>query len=279
MISDSGEDPGLEEEEIVALLGRRVEGLIIASTQPPRHTGIFRRIEERKVPYVLIDRKFPGLEANFVGVNDEEVGALATEHLIEKGCRVIAHIRGPQISTALGRLEGYRRALARYGLEACSRYIVRGGQHEDHTGYEAMRKLLRMNPRPDGVFCFNDPLASGALEAVFDAGVAVPDEIAIMGVGNVHYSNFLRASLSTVDQSSGLIGQRAAELLLELSRSKRPRRPRSILLPPKIVVRDSTLRQCRSNFPKPKAVSCGPIELERGSCRERAGVHSAWLLD
>jgi LacI family transcriptional regulator len=71
----------------------------------------FRRIEERKTPYILLDRQFAGLAANFVGVDDQAVGMLATRHLVEQGCRTIAHIRGPEVSTAVGRLEGYRQAL------------------------------------------------------------------------------------------------------------------------------------------------------------------------
>src|ERR1039457_303229 len=92
LISSSEENPELEREEINRLLARRVDALIIASAQWTVES--FRRIEERNRPYVLIDRRFAGLPANFVGVDDEEVGILATEHLISVGCRRIAHICG-----------------------------------------------------------------------------------------------------------------------------------------------------------------------------------------
>jgi DNA-binding LacI/PurR family transcriptional regulator len=110
IITSSEEDPDLERQEIEQLLARRVDVMLIASAQWTVET--FRRIEERKIPYILIDRWFAGLAANFVGVDDEAVGAIATGHLIDQGCRRIAHIRGPETSTAVGRLEGYRRALA-----------------------------------------------------------------------------------------------------------------------------------------------------------------------
>src|SRR4029077_7574627 len=108
----------LEREEVALLLARSVDGLIVASAQSPARTGLFQNLEEHKVPYVFIDRKIAGLKANYVGVNDEAVGKIATEHLIECGCRSIAHIGGPKIGTAVGRLEGYRKALARHHFES-----------------------------------------------------------------------------------------------------------------------------------------------------------------
>ncbi len=84
-ISSSDEDPNLEVREIKQMLARRVDVIIVASAQ--RSVECFRLIEEQKTPYILIDRRFPGLDANFVGVDDEAVGLLATSHLIEQGCR------------------------------------------------------------------------------------------------------------------------------------------------------------------------------------------------
>src|SRR3954453_10344985 len=95
VLSSSEDDPELEQQEIDQLLARRVDVLIVASTQSGVET--FRRLEEQRVPFVLIDRKFEGLTANFVGVDDEAVGALAATHLVEIGCLRIAHIGGPNV--------------------------------------------------------------------------------------------------------------------------------------------------------------------------------------
>ena len=245
LISSSEEDPELEQEEIAHLLARRVDALIIASAQWTVES--FRRIEERKRPYVLIDRCFIGLPANFVGVDDEEVGSLATEHLISVGCRRVAHIRGPEISTALGRLTGYRRALTRHGIEVPPAYIQTQGKSDDAgdiSGHEAMLRLLSLEPHPDGLFCFNDPTAMGALKAILESGLRVPEDIAVIGCGNVRYSELLRVPLSSVDQNSADIGREAATLALSLVESKGERpRPRTILLQPKVLARESTRRQ------------------------------------
>ncbi|MGD0301343.1 MAG: LacI family DNA-binding transcriptional regulator [Bryobacteraceae bacterium] len=248
VISISEENPTLECEEVKLLLARRVDGLVLASAQPDvACPELFQAIEECKVPYVLIDRKIMGLKANYVGVDDEKVGRMATEHLISCGCRHIAHIGGPKVSTALGRLEGYRKALAQHGLSAPPACVLKGGS-EDDGGYQAMRRLLTLKQKPDGVFCFNDPVAAGAVKAILEAGLKVPQDIAVVGVGNVHYSDQLRVPLSTVDQNSSQVGQSAAQLLLHLI-EKRSRGTRTVLLQPHLVVRESSSRNGASRRP------------------------------
>lgn len=242
LISCFEEDPELEVSEAESLLARRVDGLIIASSQPARCLNMFKRVHEQNVPYVLIDRPVAGLRACFVGADNHAIGRLATEHLIARGCRRIAHLRGPEVGIAAERLAGYRQALARHGLRPNSHYIVPGG-HRDDTGYEGMRKLLDLNPFPDGVFCYNDPVAIGAMRAILEVEFKLPDDICVVGAGNIHYSDQVAVPLTTVDQGTCTIGVLAAELLLERIASKRAMRARKILIPPKIVERASTRRR------------------------------------
>lgn len=243
LIASSEEDPALEQKEIDNLLARRVDALVVASAQLT--AGGFRHIEEQKTPYVLIDRQFAGQDANFVGVDDQTVGDLATEHLFAAGCRRIAHIRGPETSTALGRLEGYRKALARHDLMPGEGYIVTGHKADDagvESGDDAMRLLLSLQPRPDGVFCYNDPVAMGAMQAILASGLRIPQDVAVIGSGNVHYAGLLRVPLSSVDQSSRKIGENAAELAMILVESKLAGPPKRVLLQPTVVPRQSTAR-------------------------------------
>lgn len=241
IIVNSEESSDAEKREIEALLARYVDGLIIASAQRSGR-WLTQTLRRRGIPCVMIDRKVPGVEACYVGVDDGEVGTLATKHLVEQGCQRIAHIQGPPISTGKGRFLGYRRVLAEQGLNWAPEYVV-PGWHEDSTGYAAMQKLLRLSPPPDGVFCYNDPVASGAIKAVFEAGLRVPDDVAIVGAGNVHYSDLLRTSLSTVDQNSLAIGETAAEQLLKCIEEKKHRRGERILIPVRLVVRESSRRK------------------------------------
>jgi LacI family transcriptional regulator len=244
-ISSSDEDPALEEQELGQLLARRVDVLLIASSL--RTNEIFQRIEEQGVPYILLDRRIEGLDSNFVGVDDRAVGLLATEHLIQQGCRRIAHVRGPEVSTARGRLQGYREALAAAHLAFHAEDVVSIGASGDHRGerggYDATLKLLANKTRPDGIFCFNDPVALGAMRAILDAGLRIPEDIAVVGCGNLSYSDFLRVPLSSVDQGTAAIAKAAAGMALKVAHSKGVGRLRSELIAPRLVVRASSLRK------------------------------------
>jgi LacI family transcriptional regulator len=244
IISSSEEDPELERQEIDRLLARRVDAIVVASAQSTTET--FRYIEEQNTPYVLIDRYFAGLAANFVGVDDIVAGTMATGHLIEQGCRNIAHIRGPEVSTAIGRLNGYTQALEKAGLVSAAGHVVTcisGDDRGDVGGYQAARKLLACDPLPDGIFCYNDPVAMGAMRAILHAGLRIPQDIALVGCGNLHYADFLRVPLSSIDQNSTSIGDRSAALALALIEAKTPLRPESILVTPKLMPRASSLRK------------------------------------
>jgi LacI family transcriptional regulator len=242
VISSFEEDPELEASEVESLLARQVDGLIIASSQPPRRLAMFERVRDRNIPYVLIDRPIAGLRACYVGVDNHAIGRVATEHLIAQGCYRIAHLRGPKVGIATQRLEGYREALAKAGFRARSDYVAEGG-HSDVAGHQGMKKLLSVKPLPDGVVCYNDPVAIGAMKAILEAGLKLPEEIAVVGAGNVHYSDVLAVPLTTIDQGTCKIGTLAAELLLTRISSKRTLKPEEILIPPKLVERESTRRQ------------------------------------
>jgi LacI family transcriptional regulator len=125
-------------------------------------------------------------------------------------------------------------------------HIVSLGTSGDHLGenggYEAAKKLLATGPQPDGVFCFNDPSALGVMRAILDAGLRIPQDIAVVGCGNLSYSDFLRVPLSSVDQGSESIGKFAADLALRIARKKDPQRPKSELITPRMVVRASSQR-------------------------------------
>jgi LacI family transcriptional regulator len=244
IISSSEEDPKTESREIQQLMARRLDALVIASSGDDAE--VFARMERHGTPYVLIDREISGLAANFVGTNDETAGRIATEHLIEQGCRRIAHIRGRENSTGLHRLEGYRQAIIRQGLEYSEKLVVtRTSVDTESTrqGAEAMRLLLDRKPRPDGVFAYNDPLAIGAMIAILEAGYRIPEDIAVIGCGNLHYDNVLVVPLSSVDQHSQMIGERTGQIILRMIEAKVRPQTVNVILDPALVVRSSTLRR------------------------------------
>jgi LacI family transcriptional regulator len=242
IVSSSESDPQLEQDEVEHMLAHHLDCFVVASCR--KDTGSLRRIREAGVPLVLVDRGFMGFGSNFVGVDDVKVGELATEHLIAQGCKRIAHIRGPQTSVGNARVEGYKKALARHGMSFASSYVVAGGEASDSDGEtrgrQAMEEILKLKPRPDGLFCFNDTIAVGAMERAFEAGLRIPKNMAVVGCGNFHYSSKLPVPLTSVDQKSREIGERTAKLIMTLLEKLHSARPRSIVLEPELIVRESS---------------------------------------
>ena len=243
IIASSEENPQLERCEVDQMMARGVDALILASTECDSASLV--KLTERGIPFVLLDRKIPGFPAHFVGIDDVMAGSLATQHLIDIGCKTIAHIAGSEVSTAIDRQAGYAATLAKHGLSLPQGYIVRHGSGDDAgdtSGYGAMKQLLQLNPRPDGIFCCNDPLAMGAFRAIFEAGLDVPKDIAVIGCGNVHYDDLLRVPLTSLDQDAAGLGESVARLALNIIKKKSASPPVSVLLPARLVLRASTQR-------------------------------------
>jgi LacI family transcriptional regulator len=247
MISSSMEDPVIEEAAIEQLLGHRMDGLIVAScsTSPAK----FQQLTSQGIPFVLIDRYFPGFRTNYVGVDDRVVGRMATEHLIAMGCKRIAHIRGLEFTTGVGRFEGYKQALEQHGMRVnpglVSPYMTADGLDWQQS-FIAMHNLLAGKP-PDGVFCYNDPMAIAAIDVVLQAGLRIPKDIAFIGCDNLHYGASLKAPLSSMDHHSSEIGVRAAKMLLRLLKNKAVKAGQRVVLQPSLVIRESSQRRAVKN--------------------------------
>jgi LacI family transcriptional regulator len=243
ILASSEEDPEIETQEIRTLLNRGVDVLLVASCQPQLMPELASG--ELRKPFLLIDRRFAGTGANFVGSDDVLVGELATRHLLETGKRRIAHIGGKGMSPSIDRLAGYRKALAAAGLTLPEDYILTRERFEetgDTVGYQAMQELLTRSPRPDAVFCYNDLTAVGAMKAATDAGLRIPEDIAFVGCGNLRYAEYLKVPLTSIDHSTHHMGQLAARLVLELSDPAQPAQaPRITLIEPKLIVRQSSV--------------------------------------
>jgi LacI family transcriptional regulator len=241
LVSSSESDPQLEQDEIEHMLAHHLDCFVVASCQ--KDTTSLQKIGEAGVPLVLIDRSFAGFASNFVGVDDHKVGELAVEHLIAQGCKRIAHIRGPATNVGNQRAAGYKDTLLKNGFNAPSQHTVACGEASDSDGEtrgrKAMEQILTLKPRPDGLFCFNDTVAVGAMVRAVEAGLRIPQDLAIVGCGNFHYSGKLRVPLSSVDQRSREIGERTARMIIRLL-EKPSARPRSSIIEPELVVRASS---------------------------------------
>lgn len=239
LLCSSSEDPLKERSELEMLRGRQVDGIVLASTDGVANEELLLRLGRFGVGLVMIDRDdYPGVPCHRVLTDDERVGRLATEHLLASGRRRIAHIGGPPIAHASRREKGWRDALRAAGVKAAANWLVRGGFME-RDGYQAMTQLLELRPRIDAVFAANDPAAIGAMKAIWEAGLRVPDDIAVVGAGDIGHGDLLRVPLTTVSWSRQEQGRHAAELLLRHLEHGAEDAPQRVIIPPRLVVRES----------------------------------------
>jgi LacI family transcriptional regulator len=240
LLCSSNEDPQRERAEIDMLRQRQVDGIVLASTNVAGNTDLLQRLGPAGIGLVMIDRDdHPDVHCDRVVTDDEAVGRLATSHLFDQGRQRVAHIAGPSIVHAKRRADGYRAALKARGIRSRPDYVVRGG-FMDADGYRAMKKLLGVKPRPDAVFAANDPAAIGAMKAIWEAGLQVPEDIAIVGAGDIALGDLLRVPLTTVSWSRDELGKQAANLILERIGPEPPTTFRRVVIEPELVVRRSS---------------------------------------
>lgn len=241
ILASAEEDPELERMETENLLARGVDALLVASCQS--NANGFRPLLKSKVPFVLLDRHLGKLNACFVGTDDVAAGKIATEHLIGLGRRKIAHIGGDLISTSVGRLRGYKDALRANQISFRQELVAIRSRLEEagvEIGRSAMAELLRLKRRPDAVFCYNDLTAVGAIRCLRANQLRIPEDVAVIGCGNLILSSYLEVPLSSIDQSPQLQGEEAAKVALSLIAGAGTS-SNSLRVKPKLVPRQSTL--------------------------------------
>lgn len=217
-----------------ALRGHVVDGIIVLSAQVT--DPLIARAYRDGLPVVSIGRypEEPGV--SYVDADNLEGGRMATEHLLRLGRRRVATIAGPQtMAPGIDRLEGYRLALQAWGLSPRPEWIAEG-DFTEAGGYMAMRRLLPA--RPDAVFVASDLMAVGALKAIREAGLRVPEDIALVGYDDVELARYTDPPLTTVRQPIYDLGRIAVQLLLR-QLEEGNREPQRVILPTELVIRSS----------------------------------------
>jgi len=142
------------------------------------------------------------------------------------------------VSTAAMRLEGYQQALAHHRIPF-DPSLVRECGFTENDGYHSMRKWISEGNVPSAIFAANDPAAIGAMSAISEAGLRIPEDIAIVGGGNIHYGDMLKVPLTTVAWSTAEMGQAAARLLVEIVEGKKRPKEQHIIVEPELIIRES----------------------------------------
>lgn len=240
LLCSSNEDAKKERADLEMLRQRQVDGVVLASANASGNTDLLKRLHGAGVGLVMIDRDdHPDVKCDRVVTDDHEVGRIAAAHLLDRGRRAVAHITGPAIVHARRRADGYRDALSAAGIKPHSEWVARGGFMEA-DGYRAMRRLLGARPAIDAVFAANDPAAIGAMKAIWEAGLRIPEDIALVGAGDIALGDLLRVPLTTVAWSREEQGRRAGELILDRIESDGGNKVKRVIIPPHLVPRRSS---------------------------------------
>ncbi|MGW6020506.1 substrate-binding domain-containing protein, partial [Streptomyces sp. NPDC055214] len=243
MMCNSGQSPSEEAEYLALFAEQRVRGVLLTPADATgRNIEAFRRHD---IPFVLVDRVAEGATECSVSVDDVLGGALAVRHLLDTGHRSIAYVSGPPgLNQVKDRREGALQALSEAGLPASALRELPTERLDVAAGRDAGARVLGLAERPTAVFCANDLLALGVLQAMYAAGVSVPEDIAIVGYDDIEFAAAAVVPLTSVRQPAIKMGAMAAELLLEETESDTDADDhdhRRVVLQPELVVRRSSL--------------------------------------
>lgn len=243
IIGHSAESKAREIANVNNLFHKRVDGLIVSlayDTTALEHYDLFIK---KGIPVVFFDRvksNAPGIK---VVIDNVSRGYDATVHLIEQGCKKLMHITGNLSKNVYAdRLKGFKKALETYGLPFDPSQLVVTNLGEQ-AGIEVARQIIAMKSKPDGLFVVNDLCAAVCMQNLRDAGVKIPEDIAVVGFNNDSISRIVEPKLSTVNYAGSQMGRVAATYLIDQLKGNSPKNTNeTIVLPSQLIIRESSAR-------------------------------------
>jgi LacI family transcriptional regulator len=228
-----------------AMYNNRVDGLLVSLAYDTDNADHFESFVKRGIPLVYFDRVFTRDGCPTVEINNVKAAYEITEHLIQQGCKRIAHVTAYRLSSvAADRFEGYKQALNDYDI-AFDESLVVYTQLTLHSGIEAAHHILGMANRPDGVFVINDACAVSCMQELKRNGIRIPDDIAFAGFNNDTEASIIEPNLTTVNYKGQEMGEQAASILLtRLTAGDKPLPSgEKLILQSELIIRDSSLRK------------------------------------
>ena len=241
VISAVDGDAEVEEREVELHLSRQVDALIVlpgsdASNNP-------QTLTITTTPVVYVGPCPPRVSQPSVSLREDEVGQIAVQHLLKRRSKRFAYLRGPRTAVADQRFTGFLEAVRGAGLAVKQEWIfeTQPNESEYRGGFEVMQRLTAGRLRPDGVIAYTDLLAAGARDAAITAGLHIPQQVQVIGSGNLVEVCETGITLTSIDLSCEEIGRKVARLTLRRIEEKGETSVRSVTLSPKIMQRQSTL--------------------------------------
>lgn len=247
IILQSNESLELEKKQVALLINKRVDGIIMSLSNESNNDLHIKEILRKEIPFVQFDKISKLIPSSKVIINDRKAAMEAVQHLIDKGCKKIAHIRGPENpQNAIDRFLGYKSALEKNGIVYDSKLVYTCTNVTFEEGIEFAKQIIEEHPDVDGIFVITDLVAVGVLAYFNEKGIRVPKQIAVIGFSNWFMSQVITPKLSTVDQPSYEMGVTAFNVLLEeiiCRKEGKQFSPKIIELQTSIIERDSSLKK------------------------------------
>lgn len=242
MVCQTSEKYDYELKSLQTLVSSRVDGLLIAISKETDNFDHLNSLDLTKTPLVIFNRVSDEIAASKVVFDDLKSGYKATRHLIDCGCKNIAHISGPDnLQLSVDRKNGYLKALKKYKLNI-DEELIAPCDFSLEEGKEAMENLLQTGKKIDGVFTVCDAAAYGAMAVLKSAGYKVPGDVSVIGFTNEPFAKLIEPSLSTISQPSYEIGETATHLLLRHIENKAEFIPETRIIETELIERNSTRR-------------------------------------
>lgn len=246
IILQSNETLALEKKQVALLINKRVDGIIMSLSNESNNDEHIQEIINRQIPFVMFDKIAKLANCSKVVIDDQKAAFDAVQHLINIGCKKIAHIRGPlNPQNAIDRHIGYKKALEKNGIPYNDALVYTCENVTFEEGKDFAAQIINQHENVDGIFAITDLVAVGAIDYLNKKNIKIPHDIAVIGFSNWFMSQVITPTLSTVDQPSNEMGRAAFYLLLEemnCHKDSIPFKPRTIELNTSIIERESTTR-------------------------------------
>ena len=247
MVCQSNESFGREIVNTRRLLDSLVDGFIVSVSSETKVFDHFKKIQDKNMPMVMFDRLIADVNVPSVRLDNKDGGLQATEHLLEQGYKRIANLGRPKtLGISNERLDGYLVALKKYKIKADPDLIIHCDFNQEYA-YIATKELLNMKKRPDAIFTISDRMAIGAMLAIKEKGLKMPNDIGLVGFNNEPVTSLVSPGISSVDQPAFELGKIAAKLFIESMHNEEDMGHIEEVLKPKLHIRESSLRNTSRN--------------------------------
>jgi len=247
IISQSQESWRKEMACVTTMFNSRVDGLLVSLAYDTKNTNHFNILFDKDIPVVFFDRVADCHGCMSIIIDNYKAGYEATSHLIQQGCRRIIYLSGNMLRNVYSeRYRGYKQALDENKIDFDQNMVVISDMSVQ-AGIDTAKKILRMKPRPDGIFTANDTTAVATIVELEKAGIKIPEEIAVVGFNNEPVSQVIKPNLTTIDYPAREIGEIAATSLIAKLKDSQSANLSTIVLKHDLIIRQSSLKNSNSN--------------------------------